>query len=451
MKSDAAIKVIPRIFNASFANHLNSSLISVIIGPRQSGKTTTVNNFLSDIPDDRKFFLNLDSVFERDRVKDKEGYLKDRIEETLGFSLDRLNERFYLFIDEAQKLPMIFEPVKILHDRYSPYLKLIISGSSGLELLDKTSETLAGRVQILKIYPFSMSEASHFEGIGGFTCAKTLYSGIFSGSLDAERLAGLIREYKPKSRKKLQLIDRLLTRSLFPPTFSRITEEAVPRWTMDYIDTYLEKDMRSVKDIGNIDGFRKVVAQLSARTAGLLEYLKLGMDAGVNQITTKKYVNIWQESLIGFLLPPFFLNLSTRIKKSKKVYFLDNAIVWALSGFKDRPLLEAAGWIGHYFENLIIGDFIKWGANLEIPPSFFFWEMSQASEVDLVISSRGITIPVEIKYRDTWNKTDLRGISAFKEKHEKKGLHIPFSLIIYRGEFMVPEDGVFCIPAWALC
>ncbi len=451
METNAVIRVIPRIFNVSFANHLKSSLISVIIGPRQSGKTTTVTDFLSNIPGDRKLILNLDSVFERDRVKDKEDYLKDRMEETLGFTLDRLNERFYLFIDEAQKLPMVFESLKILHDRYSPGLKLIVSGSSGLELLDKTSETLAGRVQILKIFPFSMSEASLFEDTGGFTCAEAIYSSIFSGSLDPVALAGLIRENKPKSRKKLQLIDRLLTRSLFPPTFSRITEDAVPRWTMDYIDIYLEKDMRSVKDIGNIDGFRKVVAQLSARTASLLEYLKLGMDAGVNQVTTKKYVNIWQESLIGFLLSPFFLNLSTRIKKSKKVYFVDNAIVWALSGFKDRPLLEAAGQTGHYFENLIISDFIKWGANLEVPPAFFFWEMSQSSEVDLVITSRGMTIPVEIKYRETWNKKDLRGISAFKEKHKDKGLHIPFSLIIYRGEFMVPEEGVFCIPAWVLC
>lgn len=451
MKPDPDIKVIPRIFDASFAAHLTSSLISVITGPRQSGKTTTVNGFLSAIPDNRKFILNLDSVFERDRVRDKEGYIQDRIEETLGFRLDHFNERFFLFVDEAQKLPMIFEPIKILYDRYSPHLKIIISGSSGLELLDKTSETLAGRVQLLKVYPFSMGEASYFEGIGDYSCPKTLYEGIFSGLLDPSGLAGIIREYKPRSRRKLELIDRLLTRSLFPPTFSRISEEAVSKWVIDYIDTYLEKDMRSVKDIGNIDGYRKVVAQLSTRTANLLEYLKLGADAGVNQITTKKYVNIWQESLIGFLLPPFFLNLSTRIKKSKKVYFFDNAITWALSGFDDRPLLAAGGRIGHYFENLIISDFIKWGANFKIPPAFFFWEMSRASEVDLVIASRGLTIPIEIKYKEKFNKKDLHGITAFKKKHENKGLHIPFSLIIYLGELMIPEEGVFCIPAWALC
>jgi uncharacterized protein len=228
------------------------------------------------------------------------------VEETLGFTLDRLEEKFYFFIDEAQKLPMIFESIKILYDRYSPRLKLIISGSSSLELLDKSAETLAGRVQILRVYHFSMSEAALYEELDDLECAETVYDSIFSGSLDPARLAGLIKKYKPGSRKKMQLIDRLLTRSLFPPTFSRITEEAVPRWLMDYIDTCLERDMRSLRDIGNIDGYRKVVAQLSSRVGSLLEYNKLGMDAGVNQITTKKYVNIWQESLIGFLLFPDF-------------------------------------------------------------------------------------------------------------------------------------------------
>lgn len=381
----------------------------------------------------------------------RETYLQDRIEEALGFTLDRLSEKFYLFIDEAQKLPAIFEVVKILYDRYSPNLKLIISGSSSLELLDRTAETLAGRVQTLRLFPFSMSEASLFEEIDTFECAERLYNTIFSGSLDSDRLTGLMREYRPKSRKKMKMIERLITRSLFPPTFSRISEDAIPRWLMDYIDTYLEKDMRSLRDIGNIDGYRKVLAQLSARAGSLLEYSKLGTDAGVNQITAKKYVTIWQESLIGFLLDPFFMNLSTRIKKSKKVYFIDNALVWALSGFKGRQIIEASGQVGHYFENLIISDFIKWGTNLEHPVSFHFWEKSRASEIDLVLSTRGMTIPIEIKYSDTYEKKHIRSITTFMENHKGKGLHIPFSLIIYRGEYMALDNNIFCIPVWALC
>lgn len=444
-------RIIERIYTPCLRGSLNNPLITVLIGPRQSGKTTSVITFLKNIEADRKFYLNLDSSFERDRVKNTENYLEEKIEETLGFGINSLKERFYVFIDEAQKLPLIFESIKILYDRHSPPLKFIISGSSSLELLDKTAETLAGRVQILRIYPFSMSEASLYEGIDGLECAGAFYKSIFSGSLNQEQIIRLIKEFKPMSKKKMQLIDRLVIRSLFPPTFSRIEEDAIPRWLIDYIDTYIEKDMRSVKDIGNIEGYRKVVAQLSSRAGNLLEYNQLGADAGVNQITAKKYVTIWQESLIGFLLSPFFLNISTRIKKSKKVYFFDNALIWALSGFKERQLIEASGESGHYFENLVITDFIKWGVNLETPPSFYFWQKSPASEIDMVISAKGMVIPVEIKYSSAWDKKYLHAIDMFKEKHKGKGLKIPFSLVIYRGDFIAPRKDVFCLPVWTLC
>jgi predicted AAA+ superfamily ATPase len=444
-------KIIERIYNPCLKKSLATPLITVLVGPRQSGKTTSVNGLLDAVKPERRFYLNLDSSFERDRVKGRENYLQEQIEETLGFRMDLLKERFFLFIDEAQKLPSIFESIKILYDRYFRYLKIIISGSSSLELLDKTAETLAGRVQILRIYPFSMSEACLYEEIGGFECASVLYKGIFSGTLKQRALTQLINEFKPKGKKKMRLIDKLLTRSLFPPTFSRIDDDAIPRWLADYIDTYIERDMRTVKDIGNIEGYRRVVAQLSSRVGGLLEYNRLGNDAGINQITTKKYVTIWQESLIGLLLSPFFLNISTRIKKSKKVYFFDNALIWALSGFKDRQILEASGESGHYFENLIINDFIKWGVNLEMPPSFYFWQKSPVSEIDLVVSTKGMAVPVEIKYSPVWDKKYLHAIDMFKEKHKGKGLNIPFSLIIYRGDFFAPKRDVFCIPVWALC
>ncbi|MBI4690574.1 MAG: ATP-binding protein [Nitrospirae bacterium] len=444
-------RVIERIYNTHLRKSLNSPMITVLIGPRQSGKTTSVNSFLDGIIHSRRFYLNLDSSFERDRIKSNESYLEEKIEETLGFRLNSLKERFYVFIDEAQKLPLIFETIKILYDRYSGYLKFIISGSSSLELLDKTAETLAGRVQVLRIYPFSMSEASVYEEIGGFECAETFYKGVFSGSLNQGRLSRLIREFKPKGKKKIQLINKLITRSLFPPTFSKVDEYAIPRWLIDYIDTYIERDMRSIKDIGNIEGYRRVVAQLSSRVGSLLDYNQLGNDAGVNQITTKKYVTIWQESLIGFLLSPFFLNISTRIKKSKKVYFFDNALIWALSGFKDINLIEASGGAGHYFENLVIADFIKWGINLEMPPSFYFWQKSPVSEIDLVISTKGMAIPVEIKYSTAWDKKYMHAIDIFKEKHGGKGLKVPFSLVVYRGDFFVPRKDVFCIPVWVLC
>lgn len=108
------IKVIERIYHPFLKKSLNNQLITVIIGPRQSGKTTSISNFLNNVKTNRKFYLSLDSSFERDRVREKEYYLQEQVEETLGFPLDTLKDRFYLFIDEAQKLPSIFESIRLL-------------------------------------------------------------------------------------------------------------------------------------------------------------------------------------------------------------------------------------------------------------------------------------------------------------------------------------------------
>ena len=88
---------------------------------------------------------------------------------------------------------------------------------------------------------------------------------------------------------------------------------------------------------------------------------------------------------------------------------------------------------------------------MEKPPSFYFWQKSPASEIDMVISTKGMAIPVEIKYSTVWDKKYLHAIDMFKEKHKGKGLKIPFSLVIYRGDFFVPREDVFCIPVWVLC
>ena len=122
-----------------------------------------------------------------------------------------------------------------------------------------------------------------------------------------------------------------------------------------------------------------------------------------------------------------------------------DSVIGSKSGFPiNREFLELMRQ--HWFENLIITDFIKWGVNLEIPPSFYFWEKSLASEIDMVISVGGMIIPVEIKYSSEWSNKYLHGIDMFKEKHNKKGITIPFSLIIYRGDFLMLREDVFVIP-----
>lgn len=440
--------IIPRIFNELFERSMRSSLITVLVGPRQVGKTTTVAEFLKSVPADASLTVSLDSSFERERISRSERYLEEQIERVRGAKLATFRSRFYLFIDEAQKLPLIFERVKLLYDTHGERIKIVLSGSSALELLDTTAETLAGRVQVLRVHPFTLSERAVISGCGEGP-GVSLFAQIYDLSLSGRGLAGLMEQFLPDSDRRGQIVEAAITGSSFPTALVKTDPDEMPRWTADYIDTYIERDMRSVREIGNIDAYRTVVAQLAARMGALLEYRGLAADAALSEATTKKYVGIWQESLIGQLLMPFFVNPATRIKKSRKVVFADNALAWALSGFPAHALLSASGRIGHYFENLVVNDFLKWGSVQQIPPGFHFWEKSSASEIDLVISVKGSVIPVEVKYAASWDARYLHAIDMFRQKH--KNLRIPFSLIIYRGEFAMPREDVYCIPAWALC
>lgn len=442
--------LIPRIFDETLKASLDSNLITVVLGPRQTGKTTSVNLLLKDILPNNKLTLNFDSSFTRDKVMADERYILDEIEAVLLQPFDRFKGRFFLFIDEAQKCPSSFEQIKILYDKYSPALKIVITGSSTLEMINRTAETLAGRIQTLRIFPFTISEAGMFMKFGNIDETKEFFTHIISGDISVDFINKIIKEKKPKSRQINTLIERCITRSLFPPTFTRITEEMVSVWLSDYIDTYIERDMRSVSEIGNITGFKKTVSLLAARTGSLLVINELANDSAISHITAKKYINIWQESLTGFLLPPFFVNTATRIKKSPKVYFIDNGLSWALTGYKDIALLSASGEIGNLFENLIITEFTKYAGIFPKKPQPFFWEKSQISEVDLIIQTQGLVIPIEIKRTSSFNEKILRGIDAFKMCHQSKGIKIPFSLVIYNGEFLMPRKDIFCIPAWMI-
>lgn len=119
-----------------------------------------------------------------------------------------------------------------------------------------------------------------------------------------------------------------------------------------------------------------------------------------------------------------------------------------MTDFPYLDLLKASGRIGQFFENLIIADFLKYSFIQPQRPRFFFWQKSAVSEGDLVISSRGQIIPVEIKYSSTFHDKMLGGIRAFRKDHETSGIFIPYSLVIYNGEFFCPEENIYCLPAW---
>lgn len=140
-------RIIQRIYDTRLKESLKANLIDVILGPRQTGKTTSVNKLLKDISDKEQLRLNFDSSMVRKDVLEDENYIIKEIESVIKVPFESYSGKSYLFIDEAQKLPASFEVLKILYDRHNPKLKIILTGSSSMGMLDKTTESLSGRAR----------------------------------------------------------------------------------------------------------------------------------------------------------------------------------------------------------------------------------------------------------------------------------------------------------------
>ena len=435
-----------RLIDGILEKNLDSPLITVVTGPRQVGKTTTISRILSKISENRVLILNMDFSRTIKEIRNDEQWFEKQIAALTGIRIEDLKDKVYIFIDEAQKYPEIFPIIKILHDTYKGKVKIILSGSSDLEIKQKTAETLAGRTLTYHMHPFSISEViCRDSGERGSTVLSILDGDLSFGSLkelELDRCADWKGEF-PK-------IEEYAVQCLLPPVYSDVAPDEVNNWILSYIDSYIERDMRSLHEIGNIESYREVVIQFCQRIGSHLSFSSLARDAGINWLTCKKYISYLKQSLMAYSLKPFFINISKRVKKSPKMYMADNGISRALSDFPSVEILKASGKIGNYFENLILNEFRKWNSVRTTPAQFYFWESTAVSQVDLIIETEGKTIPVEIKYGNSFKTEYIRGIETFKDSYSEKGLEIPFSLVVYNGPLTQVKPDIIAMPFWLL-
>lgn len=438
-------RYIERIFQPSFIQSINSNQITALLGPRQVGKTTTINHFFNSISPNKKLTLNFDSSFTRRKILEIEDFIQIEIEKTAQKPIKDI-DNFFLFIDEVQKCPEAIELIKIVYDEFTPKIKIILSGSSALQMKDKLAETLSGRIHSLYLYPFSLSENYYLEHNEKILCVE-LFRNIFSLQLNQKFLL----DYEKSVRYKKEYADRIIkeryTSNLFPKPLTDIEKDLHKDWLIDYIDTYLEKDIRDLKDLHNITLYRSTLSQYAARIGSAIKYELIGRDIGADYRTIQKYIYYINRSLIGYQLSPYFQNFSKILKKSQKAFMTDNGLINALMDFPEFSILEASGEIGNLFENLIITEFKKYSFLSLARPSLYYWHKTEISEVDLILASGGNLIPIEIKWQTEYGPKLVKGLISFKKDY-KCPMQIPFSLLIYNGPLKFVENNTYCIPAY---
>lgn len=324
-----------------------------ITGPRQSGKTT-----LSRVAFPEKPYVSLEDPDTRDFAdSDPRGFLARYPDGAI--------------LDEVQRCPQLFSYLQTISDLDGRQGLYVLTGSQQFGLLLGISQSLAGRVGMVQLLPFSAGEL---------------------------RTADLL----PSA------LDELILRGMYPPLHDRPL--APNQWYPGYVATYLERDVRQMINVHNLSSFQRFVRMCAARTGQLLNLSSLANDCGITHNTAKSWVSILEASYIIHLLQPHHINFNKRLIKAPKLYFYDTGLAAWLQGIQDISQLSLHPQRGALFETWVIGELLKGRFNRGLPSNLFFWRDSTGNEVDVLIDCGQTLEPLEIKSGQTISKDSLSGL-----------------------------------------
>ncbi len=370
----------------------------VVTGPRQSGKTTLLKHLFAKKL--RLVSLELPDV-RAAAEEDPRGFL-DLYPPPVIF-------------DEVQHapslLPYIKERIDARRDRAGQYL---LTGSQNLQLAQGLTESLAGRAAILRLLPMTGRELDRRPG-APFPWER---KGV-------PHLGNALPPGK--------LWDRFL-RGFYPePATSPRKDEAL--WQGGYVQTYLERDVRSVRQVGDLSQFQAFLRLLAGRSSQLLDLSSLSRDLGVAVNTVKVWLSVLEATYQVIILRPYFSNAGKRLVKAPKVYFMDVGTLCYLAGLRD-PLHAMSGPMGGaIFETAVIGEVCRTMAHRGVEPRLYFWRTATGTEVDLVIETEAGLVPVEVKLAATPNPAMAKGIEAFRKDY---GDRVQRGYVIHSGSDALP-------------
>jgi predicted AAA+ superfamily ATPase len=358
------MKYIHRHIEATVKNLISSFPSLAITGPRQSGKSTLL---IHTLPNYR--YVTLDDPLTREQA------LSDPL-----FLLDSMGDR--AIIDEIQLAPQLLSHVKMQIDSNRKKKgRFIFTGSQQFTMIKNLGDSLAGRIALLDLLPFSVAEKKAALSLQG-----TL-------------------EY---------FIHACLRGSYPEPVIDSSIDTAA--WYGSYVQTYLERDIRSLYNIGNLRDFQRFLQLLAARCAQILNVSSFAKDLGVSVPTLKNWLSILEASRIVYLLPPYYNNMGKRVTKSPKVYFLDCGLVCYLTGIKDKDHLIKGPMAGALFENYCIQETVKLYFNRGERAPLYYMRTNNGLEIDLLIERAfNVFVPVEIKFQKTPHASMGSNILRFKK------------------------------------
>lgn len=400
--------------------------IIAVTGARQTGKTTLCENILPRLLNLQCEYISFDDPDERLRFQ----HSAIAILESMATPL--------VVLDEVQKMPSLFDPLKYVVDRQTKSgLKrnFIITGSSQLLLMKTIKETLAGRVALFNLYPFSLSEVS---GSSSLPFMTKLWEQRAVTEKDLKKFNILSPEVV---RKSISIRNEHQSWGGYPPVWRRTSEADKINWLKDYRKTYLERDILDVGQVANIDNFAFAQKILCARTGQLFTISEVSRDLSLAVNTIKRYIQMLAMTFQCYLLHPYHENIGKRFIKSPKIFFPDVGLNKVILG--DTTISSGAS-----YETWVFFELIKWKQLQPIEPDIFFYRTSGGLEIDFLLRGNGIILPIEVKASDRVSYADGRSLEHFIAEHNKTS---PCGIIIYRGkELYEIRKNIWAVPDWYL-
>ena len=342
---------------------------TVICGPRQSGKSTLLTQYLQPAPES---ILSLDNPEIRNLLLEDPGHYLENLPKPV-------------ILDEIQYAPEILTYVKILIDQDRSPGQWFITGSQQFSVMKNVSESLAGRAAVFSLPPFGIRERRNVEELSDFLLMSSYPELVVNPDIERDI------------------------------------------WYASYLQTYIERDVRMLLNIADLRDFEQFIRLLAAYTGQELNMSLFSRRLGVSVPTIKRWISVLEASFIIFLLPPYFNNFGKRITKSPKIYFYDIGLVNHLVGIKDFSLLVNSPMAGSIFETAVISEILKTHLAKGIRPALYFWRSQSGIEIDLIEQSGMNFIPYEIKLSSTIKPAFYKNIKYWlklSDQQDQKGFLI---------------------------
>jgi predicted AAA+ superfamily ATPase len=369
----------------------------VLVGPRQSGKTTLLRNLFQKT---HKIISLEPPDIRLAAQSDPRGFLNVYPTPVI--------------FDEIQYAPELLSYIKESIDAHRDQNgQYILTGSQNLLLMSQITESLVGRAAVLKLMPLTCRE------IAG----------------EPERLLPWeITSLSSIPGQSSSEIWKQVLRGYYPEPVSH-PERDVRLWQASYVQTYLERDLRNLRNLGDLTLFQIFLRALAARSAQIINLSDLARDVGVAVNTVKDWISILEASFQVFLLRPYYASIGKRLIKSPKLYFMDTGLLCYLVGLRDVEHAAAGPMGGAIFENLVVSDLYKTFLHRGEEPAMYFWRTVAGSEVDIIIDIQSGLIPIEIKASETPRVEMAKGIHAFQNDLKEKSLP---GFVVHPGAMVLP-------------